>query len=456
MRQKGTVILITFVIMGVLLLLGTYFLTSTLTESRISESQKVGTKTYYLAEAGINEAIWKLKNNETIKNNFLDGTFSNNEEIVNEDNVFGDDKASYSVTAISTAPAEASLTATSTYQIGNREAKRVIKTEVFRALSSLTEDSAVFTGGCSKNIKISYSKVKIVNGNLFSKNNLIINGSVVEVSDNPDTGGLEGQVLAYNQLNMTNSTVNVCEVKCASNECSKCSENTTGNGCPYSPSGSGCRPPDETGVPWVDFDIDTDYSFEARADRFYSASGFENLLWDAVTKGTTLTLNNITYVNGDINLRGGCNLVVNGVLVAYGDIIIGEDYDWNRGSDTYSGDSQIKITRPSDTSPSGLLALRRIKFGQYTSSPASTDIEGVIYAMGQITIEDLPDSFDVKGGIIGRKVWLTNLDQWCNITLSDDIIRYGLGHKIMIDDTPILIDPTFSPTIIVEHWEETY
>ena len=60
--QKGVIIIIASLTLGILLLLGIYFLSFTITESKISESQKVATKTYYLAEAGINEAIWKLDN----------------------------------------------------------------------------------------------------------------------------------------------------------------------------------------------------------------------------------------------------------------------------------------------------------------------------------------------------------------------------------------------------------
>ena len=69
-QEKGVILVITFLILGVLLTLGSYFLTFALIESRISQSQVIATQTYYLAEAGINEAIWKIKNDPTWMANF--------------------------------------------------------------------------------------------------------------------------------------------------------------------------------------------------------------------------------------------------------------------------------------------------------------------------------------------------------------------------------------------------
>jgi len=69
-RKKGVILIVAFLTLGILLLLGVYFLSFTLTDSRISKSQVSATQTYYLAEAGVNEAIWKLKNDSIWKNNF--------------------------------------------------------------------------------------------------------------------------------------------------------------------------------------------------------------------------------------------------------------------------------------------------------------------------------------------------------------------------------------------------
>ena len=258
----------------------------------------------------------------------------------------------------------------------------------------------------------------------------------------------------------SDSTLDICEVKCADNECSPCSNQNPPNihcvSCAQA--GSSC-PPSQLEVPLVDFDFDypectspNSFKYSAQAlSSVYSASDFEDLLWNA--EGGTLTLNNeITYVAGDINLKGGRNLIVNGILVADGNIYIGEEKKWTRDGQTDEGFSQLKINQPSGLSPpSGLLAQGKISFGSYVVFPQDPDIEGVIYACNWITIESVTDTFDIKGGIITRKLDLNYLEQ-LNITLDNDIIRYGLGYEI----NGVLINPTFSPTVNIDHWEESY
>jgi len=183
----------------------------------------------------------------------------------------------------------------------------------------------------------------------------------------------------------------------------------------------------------------------------YSASDFEDLLWQVGQAGT-LTLNNeITYVDGRVELRGARYLVVNGALVSDDNIYIGERYSWTREGRKDEGYSQITIIRPTDTSASGLLTKRKVNFGLYSSFEPIT-IEGVIYANDEIRIISLPESFTLVGGIIARKFSVISAWQWLDITLDNDIIIYGLGYKI---DSEI-IEPVFSPIIIIDHWEESY
>jgi len=461
-KNKGTVIIITLLILGVLLILGSYFLTFTLTESRISKSQEVATQAYYLAEAGINEAIWKLKNewesDFTSQDNWT-ASFSR---------VFGD--GSYEVTIQKSSPGRAEIKSISTLSVsGGRTAKRVVKTMVFRALASLTQDSAVITGGASENIEIISSQVKIYNGNLSGDHNLqIIGGSTVEVYDNPDTvdnldtpgiiENVEGQVLVNKHLKVKNSTLDVCQVKCAEDVCGACPGKTI----TCAEVGSGC-PPVVGDIPIVDFD-EGSTSFRSRAQAaqnalecqvlcngvscasqpnkcVYSTSEFEDLLSE-IGEGGTLILNPdqksniIFYVTGTggITLEGR-NLTIYGILVADSNIYIGEK----------EKSTQLTIYQPSE-SPSGLLAKGKINV-LYTNF----GITGVIYALEAVTIGNAQGTFNISGGIIARKVNLYSIGQ-LNITLDNDIIRYGLGYKI----DSVLREPEFSPTITIDHWEESY
>lgn len=451
-KNKGTVIIITFVVLMALLLLGVYFLTFTLTEARISRSQEAGARTYYLAEAGINEAIWKLKNDDTWKTNFETDPNWLPPDLYRD---FGG--GSYTVTVENLERGRAKISTISTFPVSNGIAQRIVRTEVYRATGSLIYKNAFFTGGSSENIAITNSRMKIDKGNLFSNNHLHIKGdSLVEVYDDPATEddpetpniieNLEGQVLVVKGLKITDSTLNSCEVKCDEDECLVCTGCTV---CPNQADWCGDAnnyPVLEQEVPSVDIISSDPNSFASRAQVTYSASDFEDLL-EGVGDGGTLTLNDeITYITGTVNLEGDRYLVINGILVVDGAIYIG-----TRGDDFF----QLTINRPSTTSPSGLLATGNIEFGEHSFL---TNIQGVIYTPGKIDIEEVADSFDLEGGIIGRKLTVDNVNDCLaatclNITLNDDIIEYGLGYKI---DEIWMGQPDFSPTIIIDHWEESY
>jgi len=481
-KNKGTILIITFLIMGILLLLGSYFLLFTTTESKISQNQKIASQTYYLAEAGINEAIWKLKNDNTIS----DGDFAWKDDFVDPDknpDLDGDywtatfsrsfDDGSYTVTIQNSTPGRGEIVSTSTFPLSEgKTAQRIVKTTVFKALASPVGDNAVFSGGSSENIDIKFSRIKIDKGNLFSNHNLAIKWlSTVEVYDNPDTFDdpetpgiiekLEGKVLAVGNYSKSADSNIVAEAICAKNNCS---ENCPG----YPPTDTGC-PPDSLSIPLVDFDSSSSDSFKNRAQTaqdlgqcevlcngvlcdtrcVYSASEFEDLLW-LVGEGGILTINNeITYVTGNIEIKGGRHLTVNGALIADDNIKIGKKYSWKQDE----GFSQIKVNQTTSETPSGLLTKRKIDFGLYSTFPADPDITGIIYANDEVSLVSMPtNAFDVIGGIIARKLSLISVWQWLNITLDNDIILYGLGYKI---DGQI-IEPAFSPIITIDHWEESY
>ncbi len=487
--NKGTVVIITFLILVTLMILGCYFLTFVLTETRISKSQEAGTQTYYLAEAGINEAIWKLKNDwEQDFITCVNAVDCSDPACVNWSANFPrtfSDGSGYNVAIQNSACGRGEVISTATLPLPEEKTtQRVVKTMVFKALGSPTEDGAIFTGGSSELIKINDdSKVKIEKGNLFCGSGLTIDGeSVVEIYDNPITTDSEGQALVVGNLNVkSGSTLDVCEVKCAANACSPYLSPCLGK------TGS-CEkcPPDDASIPLVDFDSDYPEcniplnSFKCRAQAaedlgqcivscngsscfsqpskcIYSASEFEDLLSE-VGEGGTLTLNlgnlpNIIFYieSGTVELKQGCHLIVNGVLVVNDNIKIGK-----KGLG-----GQITINQPDNKSPSGLLVRRDLDFGSlsalaFLSQPI--DITGVIYSLGKTNMTSVPESFNVLGGIIARKLELNstpaNADQWLNITLDNDIILYGLGY--LIGGEAVTPNPDFSPIITIDHWEESY
>lgn len=491
-KQKGTVLIIAFIIFGVLIILGTYFLNFTLSELKITKSQTLAIQAYYLAEAGINKAIWKLKYDTTTTDGDLpwancfvtstvecgnclgwSATFTITDELIPESQVI------VSIQNSTSSCARGKITATSTIAFANdKVAQRVVKTSVYKALANPVQGAVVFSGGTSENIDIDASKIKVY-GNLFSNNNLNI--KLISELEVYATSSGEGKILVVNNYNKSWLSDVSSTAICAKNTCNttttcECTDTNKFQKCET----NSC-PPISISTPSVDFDSSNSTSFKNRAKAlenegkcqifckkvnqsptlcsnkcvFEDPSSFEDLLWQVGENGTlilgTSDIPTITYIEGQIDLKGGRHLVVNGALLADGTINIGEKFQWVRGGKKDEGFSQITINRPTATTTSGLLTKSKINFGLY-SSFTTTTITGVIYAYDEIRFTSIPQSFTVQGGIIARKLSFTSLFQWLNFILDDEIILYGLGY--VIDGVPI--NPTYSPVITVEHWEETY
>lgn len=75
-NERGSVLLTTYLLITVLLLLGTAFLIVSSNDSRTSEIQRKATQAFYIAEAGIERAIYDLKEDYTDNQNWSDGTIN--------------------------------------------------------------------------------------------------------------------------------------------------------------------------------------------------------------------------------------------------------------------------------------------------------------------------------------------------------------------------------------------
>lgn len=390
--------------MSLVLFLSLYLLDFTLTEDRISRSQAWGAKTYYLAEAGIQDMVWKLKNDAAYKQSFetnpaWTASFS-------RANPFGAGNGSYTVTITNTSLAHGIITSTGTINIGNgKTSQRIVKTYVYRALGqSGVKDNCGFADG---DINISYSIVNFHDGSAYSNNVFDINGaSTVNIDTDLNATG--------NYLESQSSTVSVGgSIHSANN------------------------PPAATPItmPAVDFDSASPNSYKNRATAYYTSAQFDTLMQN----NQNLTLPGpITYVDGDIDIKGAQNLTVNGLLVAGRDLIVGHSLcrGWRCGSNSIT-------TNHTAGQAAGLMAKRKINFESWTGN---ININGVIYANDQLSILSFPlgFSFNATGGLISRKLTITSVWQPININYNNEILAEALGAT------------EFSPVITVEHWEEEY
>jgi len=475
-NEKGVVLIVTFLVLGLLLLLGSYFLSFAISESKISKSQGVSLTTYYLAEAGINEAIWKLKNDDSQ----ADGDapwkicFTSPADGCPDCDVWQDSfvrnysqNSTTSVSIQNSQCARGEIIATSTVSLPQgKTARRVVKVKVLKAFGSLTKDSPIFAGSPSGESTIRASEMNVYDGNIFSNNNINIKfKSEVNVYDNQATDEQEGQVLSVQNINITWSVLNASS-SCAKNYCTEeiCEK------CPV----------DSAETPALDFDSEDSNSYKSKAEKaqeegqcrvvgknsagsivltsnqcIFNEVEFEDLLWEVGKNGililehkTNGTAVSTYYIEGGINLKGGRELEVNGILVADETINIGEKYKWKGDS----GFNQLTIIDPGQDIASGLLTKAKMNFGPY-SSFQDINIKGLIYSQDEMKLTSIPYTFEVVGGIIARKFSLTSGFSPLNIHLDNAIIREGIWGG---PQPPGETAPPYSPVVTVEHWEESY
>lgn len=447
-NKKGAILITSLLVLGVLLILSAYFIIFNVTEAKISRSQIASIQSYYLAEAGVNEVIWRIKNDwetdfETTPDcvTFSSSTISNDLFFPN---------SSYEISIGNSNCARGEIIATSTIFLNEgKTAQRIIKTEVFKATGSLTEDSPIFSGGSSENIDMFFSKINIYNGNIFSNKQIKIKlGSDVYV---------EKKTLSTNQVQVDWFSSLTTEAICSDDECQ-----------------AGCDiitecPPSSVSIPIVDFESADSNSYKSQAQSaedggnceilcngtpcsnecVFDEDDFEDLLWQIGQDGEMEINNKVTYIDdGKIDLRGGKHLIVNGVLVADKNIDIGRHGSWGG----QSGPSQITINDPGLGEPSGLFTQKNIYFGVY-SSFSDIFIDGLIYATLDITFTGIKNSLELTGGMVASKLTFSSISfgKELNFYLDNDMIKEGVWGT----STPPATTP-YSPVVIIDHWEESY
>lgn len=453
MASQGSILLVALLILAALLSAGVYFLSFTISGSKIAESQAMSTKAYYLAEAGVQEAIFKLKNDPVWKGSFEtmptvgDPTCSywSISPFTRKSALF--DGASYSITVENLGCAKAEITSLAEIEISPaRTAQRIVKTKVFKAMGNPISEFNMFTGGSSENISIKFTDpLNVHNGSIFSNHNIKIEfWSNVTIS-NKALAQDKIEVSSWpfsSQLNATSCASNICDTGCEpTKEC----------------------PPESVSMPPLDFDSDSPGSYLSRAKNSDCSSirvdgktncvfipkEFEQLMWQRYPE-LSLPAATVTYVLGDVNIRAGQLLAVFGVLTADRDVNVGEDLCWTSKEPPYlrCGQSQLTVVRPGspeERKPAGLLSKRKMNIGNGLGfGTAGMNVEGLVYAGDELRLAGVAGPIEIHGGVAARKITTSSMWQGIDIYLEPDVIVDTFGN------------PTYSPVITIDHWEEEY
>lgn len=396
-QPKGFLVILAVIIVTMLLLLAFYFLDFINTDIKITASHQLATKTYYLAEAGIHEAMWKLTYDPDWHNSFI--TDPDWQASISRNGVF-EASDSYSVSVRNTDLARAEIIATSTIATVGQTSRRVVKTLVYKSLNPFLEELVSFYSMDS--IKLRGSVLNINDSNLYSFDKMNLSFF--------STLNVDGDVSALGNINIAwGSNINAGSI-------------AAGN---YPPM------PEEVAMPEIDFDSDNVNSYLSRADTVYTQSQFEHLIKD----DPSLEFNGITYVQGNVNLNKGDSLVVNGILVMDGNFTIG-----SIGSPFWKANPTISINQIGGN-PCGLLSKRSITFGDFSDT---ANLNGLIYAGNTFKVSNSTYSLTINGGVIAYSIDLNSLWQPLTINYNQSIVSQAIGST------------ETSPVINIEHWEEEY
>jgi hypothetical protein len=419
-NEQGLALVVVVLLMFLMFSAALYLLDFSMTEYRMVNSQKSGLKTYYLAEAGLNEMIWRIKNNSDYKEGFRNDPDWT--KTLTRVDPFGEGAGSYTVTIRNSQKGRGEIVATGTTSIsGDSAAQRVVKTRIFQALAPSEDGDSTSTVDINnsalladKEVKISHSDIDI-NGTIHSNDTVKVNGfgTKVYVKEDLEAAG-----------KFSKSFIADVEVD------GKISDSKD-----HAP------PPPELDMPTVSFDKEDPDSFKNKADEIYSEQEFKQLLNDS--DGSVMfgdaSSSAIIYVTGDVSIRADTDLTIYGALIAEGRIEVGKGSGpvklFCKGEYTSLSINHI------EGEPAGLVAKDDIKFGFCLRS---SNVDGVVYAGKRVRIMNFTDSIDINGGVFGREIHIFSV--W-----NDMAMEYNEG---IIGDT--LYPTEYAPMIKVDHWEEEY
>jgi hypothetical protein len=419
-NEQGLALTVVVLLMFLMFSAALYFLDFSMTEQRMADSQKWGARAYHLAEAGLNEMIWQLKNNNDYKNSFR--TDADWTKTITRTDPLKQGFGSYSVSIKNSQKGKGEITATGTISISeDRSAQRVVKSKVFQAIDPDSDgtstsafdihNSALFA---EKKIEISHSDIS-VNGTIHSNDSVKVNGYGTKVYVDQDLEAVEKFSKSFGADVEVNGEISDSK--------------------DYSP------PPEELEMPTISFDEEDPESFKNRADKVYSAEEFTEFLeasgGSAVFGDASSSV--VIYVTGDVVFEQDVDLTIYGALAVEGSVHLGKG-SGPKKSECHGEYTSLSINYV-DGYPAGLIARDDIKFGFCLQS---SNVDGVAYAGKKMDIMNFTDSIDINGGIFGRDVNIFSVWNDMAMKYDEDIVGYTLY-------------PTeYAPIIKFDHWEEEY
>ncbi|MCX6784809.1 MAG: hypothetical protein NTV81_02645 [Candidatus Komeilibacteria bacterium] len=393
--SPGFILATAMVIMSVMLLTAVALFDFLHNENQLVTGQKLATKTYYLAEGGLQYGLWRLKTDANLQDNFK--TNPAWQVSFTQTNLLADN-SSYTVTLKNHDLAQADIMATATLKFGEFSNQRVVASQIFQAVAPYHATPTT----------------------MFIDNGLNFNGVLLNSNDGEIYTNHNIFVAGFSTLNVASGIKSTARINVNLFSTINGQKNSTN----YPPA------PAARSLPQLDFDSDSEFSLLRQATTVYNQQEFDDL----ISANDHLTFDNIIYVHGNINIPRGKTVTINGALVADGNISLGTDA-W---PEELAGPALSLYHTVSK--PSGLFAKQNITFGDYLTLVA---FNGVAYALNTLTFSNNNNTWTINGAVYGQQGSFSSLWQALTVNYQAEIVASVFGAQV-------------APIITTGHWEEEY
>lgn len=415
---RAYVSIVVLILMMVLLSASYFYASSLLGELAIARNNRASSVAFSLAEAGVQEAIYRVKQTGSSErtqfarqNGF--STFNHDPALLLQ--------GGYTVDIINSGPYVASVKSVGTYRTGNRLTRREIRVGIAEASAAYAGGAIFGAGGAGESIAdldFWAAAVNIFKGSIFSNRDINLKFGANLNVESAYTDPLDSNIridavdVFRNLINQTSQLACNCLIE----------DDGDPNTLQCSPP-PGCNPSPlaaTLGMPQMNFDY---YKTLATLQGQYFAS--QNDFKNNFPENSAKTYNGVVYVDGTLDIDDNRNLTMNGVLASSASISVTKGHlTIAPGADGFSGvlsQRDFIVGSEGNFNGTGLV---------YTSDRAEFD-SSTIYSMNLV------------GGILTRRTWFSGY-RAVNITLDPTVINNTLKNS------------GESPVIEVNHWEEEY
>ncbi|MBM2821102.1 MAG: hypothetical protein HW405_862 [Candidatus Berkelbacteria bacterium] len=415
--KQGYVTIVILVLMMVLVAASYLYADALFGELIIARNNLGASAAFSMSEAGIQEAIYRIRYDTTARNNFLNTT--------NGTTTFAHDPAllnsgSYNVTIQNTGLGAATVISTGIYRMGSRTARREVRVDITQATQPppYDDDGAMFShsagGESTGDLEFRNATVTIYGGSLHSGRDIRF-----------DRGSYTAETGIKAERNITTNHDPTINCNCTIDDdgdplTPTCSDNP---GCSYTYTPA-------IGMPMVDFDSSSPKSYKNQATllnqyytsqaNFYSLTNFN--------AGQTKTFNGVVYIEGGISIDQNRTFIMDGVLATSGSISIGGSQNGTLNLSHSGGAGQA----------SGALSQNSFSINNKGNFLGT----GLVYAGFRTDIDSSSVPITFTGGILSRRVYV------------DARVLTIYFDAAVINDT--LGQPQDTPVIQINHWEEEY